>query len=93
MSFVIMSRLRDFAVRLVNLFRRERLERELDAELQAYLELEVQENIRRGMAPKDAKDSDGYKVVNCTRAQPVSHRFGRLARSKVISVTVLTAWR
>ena len=54
MSFVIMSRLRDFAVRLVNLFRRERLERELDAELQAYLELEVQENIRRGMAPKDA---------------------------------------
>ena len=38
-----------------------------------------------------AKDSDGYKVVNCTRAQPVFHRFGRLARGKVISVTVLSA--
>ena len=37
-----------------------------------------------------AKDSDGYKVVNCTRAQPVFHRFGRLARGKVIAVTVLT---
>ena len=50
-----MSRLRDSAVRLVNLFRRERIERELDAELQAYLELEVDENIRRGMAPQEAR--------------------------------------
>ena len=39
----------------MNLFRRERLERELDAELQAYLELDVDENIRRGMAPKEAR--------------------------------------
>ena len=50
-----MSRLRDSAVRLVNLFRRERIERELDAELRAYLELDVEENIRRGMAPKEAR--------------------------------------
>ena len=50
-----MSRLRGSAVRLVNLFRRERIERELDAELQAYLELDVEENIRRGMAPKEAR--------------------------------------
>ena len=50
-----MSRLRDSAVRLANLFRRERIERELDAELQAYLELDVEENIRRGMAPKEAR--------------------------------------
>ena len=50
-----MSRFRDSAVRLVNLFRRERIERELDAELRAYLELDVQENIRQGMAPKEAR--------------------------------------
>ncbi len=50
-----MCRLRDFAVRLMNLFRRERVERELDAELQAYLELDVEENIRRGMAPREAR--------------------------------------
>ena len=50
-----MSRFRDSAVRLVNLFRRERVERELDAELQAYLELDVEENIRRGVAPKEAR--------------------------------------
>ena len=50
-----MSRLRDSAVRLANLFRRERLERELDAELQSYVELDVEENIRRGIAPKEAR--------------------------------------
>ena len=49
-----MSSLRDFGVRLLNLFRRERLERELDAELRAYLELDVEENVRRGMAPTEA---------------------------------------
>ena len=50
-----MSHLRNFAVRLVNLFRRDRLERELDAELLAYLALDIEENIRRGMAPKEAR--------------------------------------
>ena len=50
-----MSRLRIFAVRLLNLFRRGPLERELDAELQAYLELDIDQNIRRGMAPEEAR--------------------------------------
>ena len=50
-----MNRLRHFAVRLLNLLRRGPFERELDAELQAYLELDVDENIRRGMAPKEAR--------------------------------------
>ena len=50
-----MGRLRDSAVRLMNLFRRERVERELDAELQAYLELDIEESVRRGMAPREAR--------------------------------------
>ena len=50
-----MSRMRDFAARLANLCRRERLEHELDVELQTYLELDVEENIRRGMSPKEAR--------------------------------------
>ena len=50
-----MSRLRVFVVRVLNLFRRGSIERELDAELQAYLELDVDQNIRRGMAPKEAR--------------------------------------
>ena len=52
---VLASRVRNLALRLVNLFRRERLERELDAELQAYLALDVEESIRRGMAPGEAR--------------------------------------
>ena len=51
----MMSLLRAFAVRLLNLFRRRPLERELEAELQAYLEMEVDENVRRGMAPREAR--------------------------------------
>ncbi len=50
-----MSRLRILALRLLNLFRRGSLERDLDAELQAYVELDAAENIRRGMAPKEAR--------------------------------------
>ena len=51
---VVASRVRHFTVRLVNLFRRERLERELDAELEAYLALDAEEHVRRGMAPREA---------------------------------------
>ena len=51
----MMSHLRHFAVRLLNLFRREPLERELDAELRAYVELDAAENIARGMAPNEAR--------------------------------------
>ena len=50
-----MSRLRFFVVRVLNLFRRRPIERELDAELQAYVELDAAENIRRGMAPQEAR--------------------------------------
>ena len=50
-----MSLVRDAAIRLVNLFRRERLERELDAELRAYLDLDIGGSLRRGLAPKEAR--------------------------------------
>ena len=50
-----MSFLRSFVARLVSPFRRERLERELDAELQAYVALDVEESVRRGMAPNEAR--------------------------------------
>ena len=50
-----MSRLRNVVARLLNLFRRDRLERDLDAELRSYLELDIEENIRRGMTPGEAR--------------------------------------
>ena len=41
--------------RLINMFRRERLERELEAELQSHLGLETDRNVRAGMAPAEAR--------------------------------------
>ena len=78
-----MSRLRIFAVRLLNLFRRGPLERELDAELQAYLELDVNENIRRGMAPKEARRTalarlGGLEMVAIKEQCRDVHRFRAL---------------
>ena len=45
---------------------------------------------RSGGRDRHAKDSDRYKVANCTQPQPVFYCFPRLARGKVIAVTVLT---
>ena len=50
-----MSRARSWVVRLMNLFRRAGQEHEFDAELQAHLQLHVDENLRRGMSPQDAR--------------------------------------
>jgi hypothetical protein len=41
--------------RLTNLFRRARLDREIQAELQAHLEMRIEENLARGMSAADAR--------------------------------------
>ena len=78
-----MSRLRIFALRLLNLFRLGSLERELDAELRAYLELDVDENIRRGMATKEARRAalarlGGLEMMTIKERCRDVHRFGAL---------------
>src|SRR5262245_34310582 len=50
-----MGRLREFALRVGGLFGKARLDKELDEELRAHLEMLVEENIRRGMSPDDAR--------------------------------------
>ena len=50
-----MTWLRVLVLRLIALFRRGRLEQELDEELRSHLEMEVEENVRRGMSPKEAR--------------------------------------
>lgn len=46
---------RRLSVRLGSLFKRERFERELDAELRYHLDMLVDQNIRQGMAPHIAR--------------------------------------
>ena len=47
--------IRHLAVRLGSLFKRERMERELDAELRYHVDMLVTQNIAGGMAPDEAR--------------------------------------
>ncbi|MBI3404272.1 MAG: ABC transporter permease [Acidobacteria bacterium] len=50
-----MSRLLEFLSRLVSLFRKSKSERELSEEIRAHIEMQSEENIRRGMNADDAR--------------------------------------
>jgi len=50
-----MPMFRALAARLRSLFRRSRLERELDAELASHLQLHIDDNVRRGLSPEEAR--------------------------------------
>src|SRR5579872_4576010 len=41
--------------RISNLFRRDKVNREIDAELQSHIDLRIDENIAHGMSPEDAR--------------------------------------
>src|SRR5260370_38270859 len=49
-----MSLLRNITSGLRSLFRKDQVDRELDEELGAYLEMEAAEKMKEGMSPKDA---------------------------------------
>jgi len=46
---------RSFVQRFSSLFRRHRLESDLDDELRSHLEMSVELNLRKGMSPADAR--------------------------------------
>src|SRR5438128_1913136 len=47
--------IRHLPVRLESLFKRQRLERELDTELRYHLDMLVEQNVRKGMSPGAAR--------------------------------------
>jgi len=49
------GRLRQLLYRLRSLFRRGEQDRDLEAEMSAHLELAIEENLRRGLAPDEAR--------------------------------------
>jgi predicted permease len=49
--------LRDLAVRIAALFRSRSLDSRIDEELRFHLEMQIEENRKRGMNPKDARDA------------------------------------
>lgn len=52
-----MTRLRVFLCRLSGLVRKGSLERDLDEELEFHLQLEIAENLRKGMTPREARSA------------------------------------
>lgn len=52
-----MTWLRILITRFIALFRKGRLERELDEELRAHLEMLIEENLRKGMSPEEARSA------------------------------------
>jgi macrolide transport system ATP-binding/permease protein len=50
-----MIRLRIFFHRLLGLFLRRKLERELEEEIRSHLEMQIEDNLRQGMSPEDAR--------------------------------------
>lgn len=50
-----MTWLKTLGSRFLALFRKQRLEEELDTELRFHLEMETEENLRRGMSPEEAR--------------------------------------
>src|SRR6516162_11130159 len=50
-----MDSLRSFFQRLRNLFRRDHLDRDLNAEISTHLDLAIEENLKSGMTPEEAR--------------------------------------
>jgi putative ABC transport system permease protein len=50
-----MTRLRVFFHRLLGLFLKRKLERELEEEIRSHLEMQIEDNLRQGMSPEDAR--------------------------------------
>ena len=50
-----MTRLRIFFHRLLGLFLRRKLERELEEEIRSHLEMQIEDNLRQGMSLEDAR--------------------------------------
>jgi predicted permease len=50
-----MTRLRIFFHRMLGLFLRRKLERELEEEIRSHLDMQIEDNLRQGMSPEDAR--------------------------------------
>src|ERR1700693_4878285 len=51
----MIDRLQQFFHRVTSIFRRKKLDHDLDAELAAHLELAIEENLKRGLSPEEAR--------------------------------------
>ena len=50
-----MNRFRELMMRFCGLFNRQHKDRELEAEIESHLQLHIEENLRLGMSPQEAR--------------------------------------
>src|SRR6516164_3699301 len=68
-----MKRLRSLLLRLLGLFRREKLEHELDDELASHLAMHIEDNVRAGMSQEEARRAALLKLGGVEQVKE-SHR-------------------
>jgi predicted permease len=73
-----MATFRPLASRLAGLFRRRELHARVDEELEFHIGMETQENIRRGMAPSDARVAARRAIGNTTQVCEEVHRMNTI---------------
>jgi putative ABC transport system permease protein len=64
-----MTRLRSLASRLAALFRKENLREEFDQELRVHVEMEIEQNLRRGMSPEQAHRAARLRIGGVDQAK------------------------
>ncbi|HEY7336997.1 MAG TPA: ADOP family duplicated permease [Bryobacteraceae bacterium] len=64
---------------LTALFRRSELDDRVDEELRFHLHMQTQENLRRGMAPPDARSAARRTIGNATQVREEVHRMNTLS--------------
>src|SRR5689334_5969803 len=50
-----MRKLREWILRVAGLFNKQRKDRELDEELESHLQMDIEDNLRSGMTPEEAR--------------------------------------
>src|SRR4051794_7465523 len=61
-ALMILRRLRAWAVRLGGLFDKERRDHELAEELESHIQMQVEDNLRSGMTPEEARRQAALKL-------------------------------
>jgi predicted permease len=73
-----MTRLRIFFHRLLGLFLRRKLERELEEEIRSHLEMQIEDNLRQGMNLEDARRAARLKFGGVEQMKEIYRDKGRL---------------
>src|SRR5262245_28250339 len=74
-----MIKIRIFYHRLLGLFLRRKLERDLEEEIRSHLEMQIEDNLRQGMSPEDARRAARLRFGGVEQVKEAYRDKGRMA--------------